>query len=250
MELTVLGAGPAYTDRPGALGSSYLVEADGAALLLDAGQGVFPSLIARVEPSRLRGIVISHLHPDHWIDLVPLRHYLRYEFSPGRRLTVHAPGDLAGRLDAANGEPGFTASAFDVVPLVSGSTTIEPFVVEARPVTHTAESHAVRVSTVAGPDGPGLVYSGDCGRAMDLAPLVRPGDVLLVEVSFGPGPVPVDELHLDGRAVAELAAATDPGRILLTHLQMGYDPAATIAAVRTGTRSTVEFVGPGDRFTI
>ena len=33
------------------------------------------------------------------------------------------------------------------------------------------------------------MYSGDCGRADDMAPLAEPGDVLLVEVSFGPGPV-------------------------------------------------------------
>jgi ribonuclease BN (tRNA processing enzyme) len=249
MELTVIGAGPAYTDRPGALGSAYLLQAAGASIVLDFGQGVLPTLFEHVEPSRLDGVVISHLHPDHHIDLVPLRHYLCYEFKPSRRLTIHGPEGLDRRIDALHASDGFFAASLDLEPLQLGQWSIGPFRIEAVRVTHTPDSHAFRV-TVDGANGPGLVYSGDCGQAMDLAPLVRPGDTLLTEVSFGPGPVPVDELHLDGRAIGELAAATDPGRILLTHLQMGYDPDATIAAVRGRWDGDVRFVWPGDRFTV
>jgi ribonuclease BN (tRNA processing enzyme) len=249
MELTVLGAGPAYTDRPGALGSSYLVTAGDDAIVLDLGQGVFPSLAARVDPSSLRAVAISHLHPDHWIDLVPLRHYLRYEFAPPRRLEIHAPGDLVRRLDALHSEPGFTDASFDVVPLVEGKRSVGPFSLETIRVTHTNDSHGLRL-TADGGLGPCLVYSGDCGRAMDLAPLIRPGDTLLIEVSFGPGPVPVDELHLDAPAITELARATRPGRIVLTHLQMGYDPAATLAIVEAAHDGPVSFVAPGDRLQI
>lgn len=249
MELRVLGAGPAYTDRPGALGSGYLLRARGTAIVLDLGQGVFPALAGQLEPSTLRAVVVSHLHPDHWIDLVPLRHYLRYEFEPPRRVEVHAPGPLAERLDALHDEDGFTAAAFDVVPLVAGTRTIGSLRVQAVRVTHTPESHALRV-TIDGAGGPGLVYSGDCGRAMDLAPLIEPGDVLLAEVSFGPGPVPVDALHLDGPSIGELARATRPSRILLTHLQMGYDPDETLASVRAAFDGDVSFVAPGDRTAI
>src|SRR4029079_9357970 len=98
MQLTVLGAGPAYTDREGATGAAYLVEAGDAAILLDLGQGSFPPLAVAIEPSRLDAVVISHLHPDHFIDLVPLRHYLAYEFDPPRRLRVLGPADLAEPL--------------------------------------------------------------------------------------------------------------------------------------------------------
>jgi ribonuclease BN (tRNA processing enzyme) len=244
LQLHVLGAGPAYTDRPGALGSAYLVSGAGASIVLDLGQGAFPSLASAIEPSTLAAVVVSHLHPDHWIDLVPLRHYLRYEFDPPRRVAVHVPGPLAERLDALHGEPGFTAEALDVVPLAA--TTIGPFGIRATKVTHTPESHALRVE-LTGRDLPGLVYSGDCGRAMDLAPLLRPGDTLLAEVSFGPGPVPVDALHLDGPAIGELARATGPGRILLTHLQMGYDADRTLESVRALYDGPVSFVSPGDR---
>ncbi len=242
MELCVLGAGPAYTDRRGALGSAYLVRTADSSIVLDLGQGTFPALAGALEPSTLRAVLLSHLHPDHWIDLIPLRLYLRYEFDPPRRVTVYAPGPLEERLDAVHDEPGFTAEALDVLPL-GERMAIGPFRIETTRVTHTADSHALRVAV---DDGPGLVYSGDCGRAMDLAPLVRPGDTLLVEVSFGPGPVPVDALHLDGPAIGELARTTRPGRILLTHLQMGYDAQRTIDSLRAVYDGPVSFVEPGD----
>ena len=44
MRLTVLGAGPAYTDRAGATGASYLLSLDGTHFLLDLGQGSLPRL--------------------------------------------------------------------------------------------------------------------------------------------------------------------------------------------------------------
>jgi ribonuclease BN (tRNA processing enzyme) len=245
MDLAVLGAGPAYTDRPGATGAAYLVRDRGTSVLLDLGHGSFQRLAAAQEPSTLGLIAISHLHPDHFIDLVPLRHYLRWHFEPGRRLSVVAPRGLTHRLDALHDEPGFTAAALDVTDLDPGARDVGSIRLEARRVRHTADSFAFRVSSAAAPDGAGLVYSGDCGAAMDLAPLIRPGDDLLVEVSFGLGPVPRGAAHLDAAAIRDLAAQTRPGRNLLTHLQMGHDPEATAAAVREDFPGAVLFAEPG-----
>jgi ribonuclease BN (tRNA processing enzyme) len=243
VRLNVLGAGPAYTDRQDATGAAYLVSQGGTHLLLDLGQGSFPRIFPHVPPPELDAVVISHLHPDHFIDLVPLRHYLRYEFEPARRVRVLGPAALAQRLDALHAEPGFTAASLDCETLGTGTRRIGGLMLEAAPVLHTSESYAVRVAT---DDGPGLVYSGDCGRASDLAPLVRHGDALLTEVAFGPGPVPPGVLHLDGHAVGELAAATGPGRILLTHVLSGKDPVATIAAIHEHWDGPVAFAWPGD----
>jgi ribonuclease BN (tRNA processing enzyme) len=266
IDLTVLGAGPAYTNRPGATGAAYLVQASGSALLLDLGQGSFPRLAAAIEPSTLDGVVISHLHPDHFIDLVPLRHYLVYQFDPPRRIRVAAPAGLAERIDALHASRGFTAASLDVEALETaqdvsaavrddaGTPTavlrFGAFTVEARRVTHTADSHAVRVSLTDAPDAAGLVYSGDCGRAADLVPLIRPGDALLIEVSFGVGPVPAGAQHLDAPAIASLVSATRPGQILLTHLQMGFDGDDAMAVVRAATDVPIQLVEPGDRTSI
>jgi ribonuclease BN (tRNA processing enzyme) len=242
-ELTVLGAGPAWSDRPGSSGAAYLVRSGSTAVLLDLGQGSFPRLIAAMEPGDLDAVLISHLHPDHFIDLIPLRHYLKFQLDPPGQVRIVAPEALAERLDALHAEPGFTAATLACEPYPAGAFRIGTLAVESRRVTHTSDSRAVRLA----PDGqPGLVYSGDCGVAEDLAPLIRPGDTLLVEVSFGVGPVPPGVNHLDAREIAGLAASTRPGRVLLTHLQMGLDRVAPVRTVAAAIDGTVALVEPGD----
>lgn len=247
IHLTVVGAGPAYSDRPGSAGACYLLEAPGGALVLDLGHGAFSGLVRRIEPRELGAVLISHLHPDHFVDLVPLRHYLRYQRQPPERVRVIAPGALAERLDGLHGVSGFAESALDVESLAPGILRVGPFEVEAGRVTHDGESYGFRVS--AG-DGPALVYSGDCGVAQDLDALVRPGDALLCEVSFGPGPAEPGPAHLDGPAVGALASRTAAGSVLLTHLLMGNDRAATMASVRAAYAGPVELVDPGFETTI
>jgi ribonuclease BN (tRNA processing enzyme) len=253
VELIILGAGPAYTDRRGAAAASYLVRAGDAAILLDLGQGAFPNLASTIEPSGLAAVVVSHLHPDHFIDLVPLRHYLRYEFDPPRRVRVLGPAGLGDRLDALHGHPGFTAVALDVAPLAAGLQRIGQFEVEARLVHHTEESYAFRVS-VAGSSGaaagPGLVYSGDCGRADDLVPLIRPGDTLLSEASFGAGQVPDGAEHLTAADAGRAATAGHAARLLLTHIQMGYSRPDALAAAQAAFAGPVQLVIEADRFRI
>jgi ribonuclease BN (tRNA processing enzyme) len=52
--------------------------------------------------------------------------------------------------------------------------------------------------------------------------------------------------HLDGPAVGQLARRTGAGRVLLTHLQMGYDRDATVDSVRAQfDGGPVELVDPG-----
>jgi ribonuclease BN (tRNA processing enzyme) len=253
MHLDVIGAGPAYTDRPGATGASYLVRLGGASVLLDLGHGSFARLAATLDPATLDAVVISHLHPDHFIDLVALRHYLRWE-QPRRRVRVIGPAGLDDRLDALHDEPGFSAASLDVEALSEGTLRVAAFEIQAARVTHTSSSFGFRVSEAASggvtPTRPGLVYSGDCGRAEDLDVLARPGDTLLCEVSFGPGPVVPGAEHMDGPAVGDLATRVGAGRVLLTHLQMGFDRDATIDSVRARFDGPVELVDPGFETTI
>lgn len=248
MELVILGAGPSYSNLPGAVGAAYLVREGDEAILLDLGHGAFSALAREIEPSSLLATAISHLHPDHHIDLVALRHYLRYELEPRRRGRVIAPAGLADRLDALHAEPGWTAVALDVEPTGGpGVRELGPFRLEAALVTHTEESYAYRVSLASG-SGAGVVYSGDCGQAEDLLQLIRPGDVVLSEASFGPGPVPEQRIHLDGPAVGRIARTADASAVLLTHVLARFDRTATAEAAHAAFGGPVTVVAPGDRF--
>ena len=77
MRLTVLGKSPSWQDAGGAC-SGYLVEDGDTVVLLDCGNGVFGKLRRFVDYVDVDAVVISHLHADHFLDLVPFSYGLRY----------------------------------------------------------------------------------------------------------------------------------------------------------------------------
>jgi ribonuclease BN (tRNA processing enzyme) len=77
VRITVLGKSPAWQDAGGAC-SGYLVEEDGGCLLLDCGCGVFAKLRRFLDYTCVDAVVISHLHADHFLDLVPFASALTY----------------------------------------------------------------------------------------------------------------------------------------------------------------------------
>lgn len=241
MRLTVVGSAPAYTSRSGAASSSYLVEHEGAVLVFDMGQGSFAELWRYRRPDEVDAVFISHMHADHNIDVIPLRHWVRFD-NDGRGPALYAPPELRERFAAFQAEPGFLDDlAGD--ELGDRSFQVGALEVWAGRVTHIPNSFAFRVAVV-GADGPGLVYSGDCGRADDLLPLVRAGDTLLCEAAFGTGPVDVP-IHLTAEQAASVAAKADAARLVLTHIldsRNGEGVRAAAAAVYSGE---IEIARPG-----
>src|SRR2546423_4305499 len=77
MRLTVLGKSPSWQDAGGAC-SGYLVEEGPACVVVDCGNGVFSKLRRFPDYTRIDAVVISHLHADHFLDLVPFSYALTY----------------------------------------------------------------------------------------------------------------------------------------------------------------------------
>ena len=73
----MLGKSPAWQDAGGAC-SGYLVASGDTCLLLDCGCGVFGKLRAARDYADVDAVVISHLHADHILDLVPFASALTY----------------------------------------------------------------------------------------------------------------------------------------------------------------------------
>ena len=156
-------------------------------------------------------------------------------FASGTRSPVRSasspPVGLRERYDAFLGED-------DYLELLRGPDLSEavhevgPFGLQAHPVTHSERSHAFRVTPASDPTGPGLVYSGDCGVADDLLPLVRPGDTLLCEAFWSTlEPVP-EAMHLTAAQAAGVARATGAAQLILTHILDAHDPHAAVVAAR------------------
>ncbi len=247
LTLTVLGAGPAWSDRPGSAGAAYLVRSGADAVLLDLGHGAVPALLGTVLPESLHAIAISHLHPDHFIDLVPLRHYLCRDGRPAARLPVLAPDGLAERLEAVTGEQRFAERAYALGTPPDEPHAAGPFTLRSVAVTHAPGSRAWRVATGT---GPGLVYTGDASDPAEIVPLMEPGDTLLAEATLGPGPVPAGTLHLDGPAVGRLAASGRAGSVIVTHIRARLDTDATLMAVRAAYAGPVTLAVPGATYAV
>src|SRR5262249_3425136 len=77
VQITVLGKSPAWQDEGGAC-SGYLIRDTGHVLLLDCGNGVFSKLRGVVGYTDVGTVLISHLHADHILDLVPFAYALTY----------------------------------------------------------------------------------------------------------------------------------------------------------------------------
>src|SRR3954462_5103671 len=77
IKITVLGCSGSYAG-PGGACSGYLVQGGGVNLWLDAGPGTLANLQEHLELDALNGIVISHSHPDHWVDLLPFHNVVKY----------------------------------------------------------------------------------------------------------------------------------------------------------------------------
>ena len=241
MRLTVLGGCGAYPEA-GQACSGYLVEHDGFRLLVDLGYAVVPRLFELITAAEVDAVFITHGHPDHCADLNPLlrARVLGAEALPP--LPVHA---LPGALDAvlALDRPGMLAAGYVLHEVNPGSSLdIGPFGARTRLLPHSRPNAGVRLAA----GGRALAYTGDTGPDDGVADLARGADLLLAEASFA------DEVPEDlrgalssARQQGRQATAAGAGRLLLTHLLPGTDPAAARAAAEQGYRGEVGVATPG-----
>lgn len=251
MRLIVLGCSGSVPG-PSSPASGYLVEAGGAHLVLDIGNGTLGALQRHLDPWELDGVVLSHLHPDHSADFASLvvarRYHPRPPFDPAtRRLPVLAPAGAPERLAAAyapSAAERATADLSDVFAfheITDGATALVAGVrVLARAVDHLCEAYGIRVEH----GGRSLVYSGDTGPCTGLVELARGADVLLCEASWPHADELPAGMHLSGRQAGEHATAAGVGRLLLTHIPPWTDPAPILAEALVAFDGPVELVAP------
>jgi ribonuclease BN (tRNA processing enzyme) len=243
MRLTVVGCAPAYTRRSGRSSSCYLVEHGSTTVVLDLGQGSFSELWRYSSFADVSAVAISHMHADHNVDLIPLRHWVRYA-NRGYGPALYGPRELRRRLGEYQSQPDFLSDLAGEV-LEPRSFGVGDVRLEALPVTHIPDSFAFRVSPATG-DGPGLVYSGDCAVADDLVPLIRSGDTVLSEAAFGAGSADGGG-HLTARQAAGAAVRGGAGQLILTHILDGRPEADARAAAEATFGGSVRLAEPGLR---
>ena len=226
MRLTIVGCSGSYPG-PDSPASCYLLEApyEGrtSRILLDLGSGALGALQEFVDIRGIDAVLLSHLHPDHCLDLCG--YYVFRKYHPGGPLPpvpVYGPNGTDARMARAYDVPlppglseHFAFRGWDV----SSPEKIGPFAVQVTRVDHPVDAYAIRLEH----QGRVLVYSGDTGPSHALVDLARDADTLLCEASFVEGEYNLPGLHLTGRQAAEHAKAAGVRRMLLTHVPAWHD---------------------------
>ncbi len=224
MRLTVIGCSGSFAG-PDSPSSSYLLRAEHEgrtwSVLLDLGSGALGALQRFIDPvDDLDAIFVSHLHPDHCVDLLGL--YVMRRYAPGplpeERLPVHGPEGTLERLEVMyHGlDDGGMAREYDVHTVRHGvSVRVGPFTVTPYSVVHPVEAFGYRVEA----DGAVLAFTGDTDDCPNLDELMAGADLVLVDSAFVDGRDEPRGIHLTGsRAAAAAVRAGGVDRLVLTHL--------------------------------
>lgn len=92
--LTLLGTGTCQIECE-RRASSVLLELDGMPILFDCGHGIVQRLLeVGLQQNQVNSIVLSHFHPDHVSDLVPLLHAGAWSKRHPRKSDLHIYGPV------------------------------------------------------------------------------------------------------------------------------------------------------------
>jgi ribonuclease BN (tRNA processing enzyme) len=249
LQVTVLGKSPSWQDAAGAC-SGYLVQEGELQLLLDCGNGVFSKLRSAIDYRSIGEVLISHLHADHFLDLVPFSYALANVHRNGSSggdtrpsLRVPAGGhELLRRIVGSWGSADLIDDAFEVTEYRADDVlTLGPLRVRFREVPHFVRSHAVELTS----DGTRFVFGADCAPNPALVEFAQAADLLMVEATLPtpePGP---DRGHMTPREAGEHGAAAHAQRLVLTHFSDEMDPSWAAAEAADSYGGHVELAHEG-----
>lgn len=243
--ITVLGFRGGRPDATSSC-SGYLVADGTTSILVDCGPGIMGQLLSRGLEHRLDAVVLTHLHQDHCLDIVPLA--LSRLLAPDglARVPLFIPEeavdhlDLLDRWSKSRDDPAAQrplTSAFDVRAMPRDGTTQQHIagdvLLAAYPAEHPVPSAALRFQV----DGATLAFSSDTSWCAGVLDAARDADLFVCEAAFlDPGPGALAAYgHLSPDLAGRLAVHAGARQLLLTHLS-GQDDAACLAAARAAIR--------------
>jgi ribonuclease BN (tRNA processing enzyme) len=232
VRITVLGKSPSWQDADGAC-SGYLVEEHGRCLLLDCGNGVFSKLRRFRDYVAVDAVVISHLHADHFLDLVPFAYALTYAprqqpvpvdrwpgtDSPARPILYAPQGATATfrRVVGAWGNEDLIENAFELREYEPAEALdVGTLRVRFHEVPHFTTTYAVDIASTNG--GGRFTYGADSAPNDELVRFADGTDLLMIEATL---PRPEREGprgHLTPAEAGDHGRRARVGRLVLTHI--------------------------------
>ena len=246
MRITVIGCSGSYPG-PDSPASCYLLEADAPdrtwRVLLELGNGALGALHNYIDPLCVDGVLVSHLHPDHYMDLCGYYVLRRYgPQGPQPPIPVWGPTGIADRLAYAYDlplDPGMRED-FDFHEY-DGNFELGPFTVEPIEVDHPVLAYGLRISA----DGATFGYSGDTGPCKGLDQVAADVPLLIAEASFRSGEDNPPHLHLTGADCGSVAERMGVGKLVLTHIPPWHTSDVAMDEAAAAYAGDIELASPG-----
>ena len=237
MEIKVLGTvSPYCKDKKNCPG--YLVKSNKTKVLLDCGNGITRNLTLPDDLENLN-IIISHLHKDHYGDLLSLA-YATYVFHNlgylQERVKVYIPEPNMYQVsEGYTDEDGWGASRLVNKPLIDyeflnklGDEQYLEFITynehtklkfDDLNISFSKNPHPINTySTKIVDKNNSFVYSGDTGyQRNSLVRLAQDADILLCESTFLRGQTRLADNHLYAYEAAQIAKDANVKQLVLTH---------------------------------
>lgn len=251
--VTVLG-GSAASVGTGQGCSGLLVAGTETRLVLDLGPNTLLELRKHTDFRTLDGIVLSHLHTDHILDIFALRFALAYNpVLPERRTPLWLPpGGLsffakAAELFSTDDDPStYFSDHFDMAEFdPDHSLSIGEFTVSFRPTVHYIPCWAIRVHPA--DDSGDLGYTADTGPSARLETFLDGSRVIVAEAAMlEPG---MEDRSRSGHLTADESArlALDAGAetLVMVHIFEEREPERFREAAHAVFGEGVIIGGPG-----
>jgi ribonuclease BN (tRNA processing enzyme) len=220
LKITILGTSAAYPG-PDQACSGFLIEEGNTNLLVDCGTGILSNLQKYLDLRSISDIVITHMHADHFFDLIPYRYALRYglEQSQASQPRLHLPpggAEVLYQVVSPFAEcESFLADVFEISEydperlLRLGNLTLKFAAVQ-----HFVPAYGLVIS-----DTRKLAYSSDSGLCPGLIQVAEGADLFLCNLGGDSG---LGETSLWGHLTPDeagiVARKAGVKRLLLTHL--------------------------------
>jgi ribonuclease BN (tRNA processing enzyme) len=263
VRITVLGKSPAWQDAAGAC-SGYLVQDEGYTLLLDCGNGVFSKLRRVCDYVEVNAVLITHLHADHFLDLVPFSYALTYAprqqpvpvagwpgTSRPARPDLYVPAGATAvfrQIVGAWGNEDLIENAFELREYEAlDQPAVGPFKVRFCQVPHFTVTFAVELS---GHNGGRVTFGADCSPNEELIRFASDTDVLLIEATLPRPERTGDRGHLTPREAGEHGRRARAKRLVLTHFSDELDPEWVRAEAVDAYGGPLELAREGATYTV
>ncbi|MGA9858165.1 MAG: MBL fold metallo-hydrolase [Solirubrobacteraceae bacterium] len=262
MQVKVLGKSPSWQDANGAC-SGYLLQEDGFTLLLDCGNGVFSKLRPLVDYVDVDAVLITHMHADHFLDLVPFSYALSYAprqqpvpvggwpgtESPARP-QLYLPGggsEVLRRVVGCWGTEDLVETAFALTEYgAADELSIGPWKVRFCEVPHYVTTYAVELAV----NGTRFTFGADCRPNPELVQFARDTDMLLIEATLPRPERDGVRGHLTAREAGEHGRGAGARRLVLTHYSDELDPEQAHADAAEAFGGPVELAHEGAVYTL